>query len=69
MCRVRLDSHREWLAHLVQPFLRSDVVGAGGPNVVPGDDPWIAQAVYVTAALIWLIPDRRIESVLPRSSA
>jgi hypothetical protein len=31
--------------------------------------PWIAQAVYVTAALIWLIPDRRIESVLPRSSS
>jgi len=31
--------------------------------------PWIAQAVYVAAALIWLIPDRRIESVLPRSAA
>jgi uncharacterized membrane protein len=31
--------------------------------------PWIAQAVYVTAALIWLIPDRRIESVLPRAGA
>jgi len=28
--------------------------------------PWIAQAIYVAAALIWLIPDRRIESVLPR---
>jgi uncharacterized membrane protein len=22
---------------------------------------WIAQAIFVTAALIWLIPDRRIE--------
>ena len=31
--------------------------------------PWIAQAVYVAAALIWLIPDRRIESVLPRKGA
>src|SRR5579864_3080069 len=31
--------------------------------------PWIAQAVYVTAALIWLIPDRRIENVLPRNEA
>jgi uncharacterized membrane protein len=29
--------------------------------------PWIAQAVYVAAALIWLIPDRRIEHVLPRN--
>ena len=28
--------------------------------------PWMSQAVYVAAALIWLIPDRRIESVLPR---
>ena len=24
---------------LVQPFLTSDVVGSGGPNVVPADDP------------------------------
>ncbi len=31
--------------------------------------PWIAQAVYVAAALIWLIPDRRIENVLPRNGA
>jgi hypothetical protein len=31
--------------------------------------PWIAQAVYVSAALIWLIPDRRIENVLPRNEA
>ena len=30
--------------------------------------PWISQAIFVTAALIWLIPDRRIESVLPRSN-
>ena len=28
---------------------------------------WIAQAIYAAAALIWLIPDRRIESVLPHS--
>src|ERR1051326_3503111 len=31
--------------------------------------PWMSQAVYVAAALIWLIPDRRIESVLPRKEA
>jgi uncharacterized membrane protein len=30
--------------------------------------PWIAQAIFVTVALMWLIPDRRIESVLPRSA-
>ena len=27
---------------------------------------WIAQAVFVVAALVWLIPDRRIENVMPR---
>ncbi len=26
--------------------------------------PWLAQAVYVLIALIWLVPDRRIEHVL-----
>jgi uncharacterized membrane protein len=31
--------------------------------------PWIAQAIFVTVALIWLIPDRRIESVLQRHEA
>jgi GT2 family glycosyltransferase len=40
---VRVDP--DWLTYLVQPFLRSDVVAAGGPNVVPADDPWVAQCV------------------------
>jgi uncharacterized membrane protein len=30
---------------------------------------WIAQAVFVAAALIWLVPDRRIENVLPHYRA
>jgi TMEM175 potassium channel family protein len=30
---------------------------------------WIAEAILVAAALIWLIPDRRIEKVLPRKEA
>ena len=40
-CRVDPD----WLTYLVQPMLVSDVAGAGGPNVVPSDDPWVAQCV------------------------
>lgn len=40
---VRVDP--DWLRYLVQPLLRSNVVGAGGPNIVPPDDPWIAQCV------------------------
>ncbi len=35
----------DWLTFLVQPFLTSDVVGSGGPNVVPPDDPPIAQCI------------------------
>jgi GT2 family glycosyltransferase len=40
---VRVD--RDWLTFLVQPFLASDVVGSGGPNVVPPDDPPMAQCI------------------------
>ena len=40
-CRVDPD----WLTYLVQPMLVSEVVGAGGPNVIPRDDPWVAQCV------------------------
>ncbi|HEY2558206.1 MAG TPA: TMEM175 family protein [Caldimonas sp.] len=31
--------------------------------------PWIAQAIYVGVALLWLVPDRRIERALARSSS
>ena len=40
---TRVD--RDWLTFLIQPFLTSDVVGSGGPNVVPADDPPIAQCI------------------------
>jgi GT2 family glycosyltransferase/DNA-binding beta-propeller fold protein YncE len=35
----------DWLTYLVQPFLTSDVVGSGGPNVIPAEDSWVAQCV------------------------
>jgi uncharacterized membrane protein len=28
--------------------------------------PWISAALYATVAIIWLVPDRRIEKTLPR---
>ena len=28
--------------------------------------PWAAQALYVAVALMWLVPDRRIEQALSR---
>jgi TMEM175 potassium channel family protein len=31
--------------------------------------PLIAEAIFIVVALIWLIPDRRIENVLPRNAA
>jgi GT2 family glycosyltransferase/sugar lactone lactonase YvrE len=40
---VRVDP--AWLTYLVQPMLTSDVAGSGGPNVVPPDDPFVAQCV------------------------
>ena len=27
-------------------------------------DPWISQAIFVAVALLWLVPDRRIERIL-----
>jgi hypothetical protein len=27
-------------------------------------DPWISQAIFVIVAILWFIPDRRIESVV-----
>jgi GT2 family glycosyltransferase len=35
----------DWLSYLVQPFISSTVAAAGGPNVVPADDPWFSQCV------------------------
>jgi GT2 family glycosyltransferase/DNA-binding beta-propeller fold protein YncE len=40
---TRVD--RDWLTFLVQPFLASNVVGSGGPNIVPPDDPPMAQCI------------------------
>ena len=60
---VRVDP--AWLIYLVQPFLRSDVVGAGGPNVVPEDDPWMAQCIARSpgAPTHVLLDDRAAEHV------
>jgi uncharacterized membrane protein len=31
--------------------------------------PWIAGAIYISVALMWLIPDRRLEHLVPQSEA
>jgi GT2 family glycosyltransferase/DNA-binding beta-propeller fold protein YncE len=40
---VRVDP--DWLNYLVHTLLTVDVVGVGGPNVVPEDDGWMAQCI------------------------
>lgn len=34
-----------WLLYLTQPFARPEIAAAGGPNVIPPHDPWVAQCV------------------------
>ena len=40
---VRVDP--DWLNYLVHTLVTADVVGVGGPNVVPEDDAWMAQCI------------------------
>ena len=60
---VRVD--QDWLTYLIQPFLHSDVVGAGGPNEVPAEDPWFAQCVARSPGgpIHVLIDERRADHV------
>jgi GT2 family glycosyltransferase len=56
----------DWLTYLVQPFLTSDVVGSGGPNVVPADDPWMAQCIArAPGAPTHVLLDNRIAEHVP----
>jgi len=36
----------DWLSYIATTYLTSDVAGAGGPNLVPPEDNWIAKCVY-----------------------
>jgi uncharacterized membrane protein len=40
-----------------------------GAIVLAHYSPWMADAIYVLVALIWLVPDRRIERILDARSA
>jgi uncharacterized membrane protein len=51
---------RDWKAKLSLVLYVVAIVATLG-------SPWIAQTIFVATALLWLIPDRRIEKVLPRS--
>jgi uncharacterized membrane protein len=49
----------DWKGKLSPAFYIAAIVAAWR-------SPLVAEAIFVTVALIWLIPDRRIENVLPR---
>ena len=53
---------RDWKGKL-SPFLYIAAIAASRYS------PWIAESILVVAALIWLIPDRRIENVLFRTES
>ena len=67
--------HAQGESSLLKKAIGSDWKGKLSPVlyligiVAAWRSPWMSQAVYVAAALIWLIPDRRIENVLPRKEA
>jgi len=61
---VRVD--RDWLTYLVQPMLASEIVGVGGPNVVPADDPWVSQcAARAPGGPVHVMLDDRIAEHVP----
>ncbi|MSR20368.1 MAG: glycosyltransferase [Gemmatimonadetes bacterium] len=61
---VRVDP--DWLNYLVQPLLTFDLVGVGGPNVVPRDDAWVAQCVArAPGGPIHVMLDDRIAEHVP----
>jgi GT2 family glycosyltransferase len=61
---TRVD--RDWLVHLVRPFFNANVHAAGGPAVVPADDPWFAQCVArAPGAPTHVLLDDRIAEHVP----
>jgi uncharacterized membrane protein len=50
---------RDWKGKLSPVLYLAAVVSTGWL-------PWVAQAIYVLVALLWIVPDRRIEHVLTK---
>ena len=40
------EADPDWLNYLVTTYLKFDVAGVGGPNIVPAEDGWVAKCVY-----------------------
>jgi uncharacterized membrane protein len=65
---IRADGKSSLLAQAVGGDFKGKIlvvlyaIGAGVAFI----QPWAAQALYAGVALMWLIPDRRIEHMLPK---
>jgi TMEM175 potassium channel family protein len=65
--------HRQGPHSVLAGALGSDVKGKVSPILYVAGiglafvDPWLAIAAYILVAMIWLVPDRRIEKVLRES--
>ena len=66
---IRLEGPRSKLAEAVKRDVKGKLSLALYVTAIPLAfvNPWIAVAIYVTVALIWLVPDPRIERELRRS--
>ena len=64
-------THRHGTRSVLARALGSDIKGKISPLLYPLRVlafvvPWLSIAIYVLVAVIWLIPDRRIERALPK---
>jgi uncharacterized membrane protein len=66
---IRLEGPRSKLAEAVKRDVKGKLSLALYVAAIPLAfvNEWIADAIYVTVVLIWLVPDRRIESKLHHS--
>jgi uncharacterized membrane protein len=65
---LRLDANREVLAQAIGGDMKGKLSVLMYVAAIPSAfvRPWIADALYAAVALMWLVPDRRIESRLSR---
>ena len=61
-------------ASVLKQAVGSDWKGKSSPLLyvcgiaLTGYRPWLGQAIYVAVALMWLVPDRRIEKAMRRDA-
>jgi uncharacterized membrane protein len=62
MGKSRLEAFSDGVIAIILTIMVLDLYVAAIAATVWSE--WIAQAIYVSVALLWLVPDRRIEQAL-----